>query len=281
MKRVLIDKHGPDIGLADDHRFIAAQGLISGLWGCQMPIGDLTNVTLFDDFVGAVLNPEWAVLKGTDGAAANFALVAGASGVVQGTTGATSTTMAGSGIQIDSALNFKAQGALGAASSNNLEFDARVQTSAITGLCLFVGLTNQIAALQMPIQGSGAGNAFTANAADAVGFLFDTSMTTPSWWAVGVKGGVVAAGFNCGSGPVAAAYDQLHISVDQLGNANFWRTSNGVTGQAIQQPAASSLTLANAITPTVALTPVIAAFSRIAVSKNILGDYVMTSMDRI
>jgi hypothetical protein len=189
--------------------------------------------------------------------------------------------MAGSGIQISGGLNFKAQGALGAAGTNNLEFDARVQLSLITGTCLFVGFTNQAAALQMPIQGSGAGNALTANAADAVGFLYDTSMTTPHWYGVGVKGGVVATAIDCGSAPAANAYDQLHISVDQLGNANFWRNGNGVLAQSLQQPPSGSLTMAGAVTPTVALAPVCAAFGRIAASKNVVLDYIMASMDRI
>lgn len=281
MKRVLIDKHGPDIGLADDHRFIAAQGLISGLWGCQMPIGDLTNVALFDDFDGATLLGTWGVLKGTDGAAANFALNGGISGTALGTTGATTTTMAGSGIQISGGLNFKAQGALGTAGPNNLEFDARVQLSLITGTCLFLGFTNQVATLQMPIQGSGAGNALTANANDAVGFLYDTSMTTPHWYCVGVKGGVVASLIDCGSAPAANTYDQLHISVDQLGNANFWRNGNGVLAQSLQQPPSGAVTMAAAVTPTVALAPVCAAFARIAASKNVVLDYLMASMDRI
>lgn len=270
MKRVLRSIYGQDIGTVDDYRLLARQGLLSGPWGNQVAQGDSQRYVIFDDFDGAALLGTWGVLKGTDGAAANFAINGGISGTILGTTGATTTTMAGSGIQISGHLNLKAQGAGAAASSNDLEFNARVQSSLATGLSLFIGLTNQVAALQMPIQGSGAGNALTANAADAVGFLYDTSMTTPDWWLVGVKGGVVATAQDVGSGLTAATYDQLAISIDQLGNASFFRNSSQV-----------GVTMANAVTPTVPLSPVAAAFDRIAASKNITIDYLYASMKRI
>lgn len=270
MKRVLRSIYGQYVGTVDDFRLMVQQGVITGPWGNQMPQGDTQNYVNFDDFDGATLLGTWSVLKGTDGAAANFACNGGIGGTVLGTTGATTTTMAGSGISITSHLNLKGQGAGGAASTNNVEFNARVQTSLITGLCYFVGLTNQVAALQMPIQGSGVGNAFTGNAADAVGFLYDTTMTNPAWYLIGNKGGVLAAGQNSGFSPAANTYDQLSVSVDQLGNANFFRNGAQV-----------GVTMANAITPTVALAPVIAAFDRIAASKNITADYIMASMNRI
>lgn len=282
MKRVLRSIYGQKLGTADDFRVLAEQGFLAGVWGRQMSIPDLRKFVVFDDFDGATLLGTWQVAKGTDGATANFALNGGLSGTIQGTTGATSTTMAGSGIQIAAHLNLQAQGAAGAAASNNLEFDVRVQTSAITGLCLFVGFTSQVAALQMPIQGSGVGNGLTINNNNAVGFLFDTSMTANDWWCVGAKAGVAANAIDCGSGPTAATYDQLHISIDQLGNANFWRTTGGsILAQPVQQPPSGAITMANAVTPTTPLTPVIAAFSRIAVSKNITADYILGEMDRI
>lgn len=270
MKRVLRSIYGQYIGTVDDFRIMCQQGIITGPWGNQMPQGDTNNYVNFDDFDGATLLGTWSVLKGSDAAAANFACNGGIGGTILGTTGATTTTMAGSGIQVTSHLNLKAQGAGAAASTNNLEFNARVQTSLITGLALFVGLTNQVAALQMPIQGAGGGNGFTGNAADAVGFLYDTTMTTPGWWMVGNKAAALAVGQNSGFLPVANVYDQLAISVDQLGNATFFR--NGIQ---------VGVTMANAVTPTVALAPVIAAFDRIAASKNIVGDYIMASMNRI
>lgn len=277
MKRVLRSIYGQYFGTVDDFRVLAQQGVITGPWGNQMPQGDLLNYVNFDDFDGASLLGTWQVNKGSDAADVNFAYNGGLSGTILGTTGATGTTMATSGIQIAAHLNLKAQGLAGAASSNNLEFNTRIQTSAITGLCWFVGFTNQVAALQMPIQGSGVGNAFTVVAADCVGWLYDTSMANPGWWMVGCKGGVAAIGQNSGISPAAATYDQLAVSVDQLGNANFFRGGPLPGSQPIQM----GVTMQNAITPTVPVTPVIAAFGRIAVSKNITSDYIMASMNRI
>lgn len=282
MKRILRSLYGQQVGTADDYRLMARAGLLVGDWGRQISMPDLTKFVVFDDFDGATLLGTWQVAKGTDGAAANFALNGGLSGTVQGTTGATTTTMAGSGIQIAAHLNLQAQGAAGTAASNNLEFDVKVQTSAITGLCLFVGFTSQVAALQMPIQGSGVGNGLTLNNNNAVGFLFDTAMSTPDWWCVGAKAGVAATAIDCGSGPTAATYDQVHISIDQLGNANFWRNAGGsILTQPVQMPPSGAVTMANAVNPTTPLTPVIAAFSRIAASKNITADYILGEMNRI
>lgn len=271
MKRVLRSIYGQYVGTVDDFRVMCQQGLITGPWGNQMPLPDTNNFVTFDDFPGATLDQVWQVNKGTDGAAANFACNGGISGTILGTTGATTTTMAGSGIQVASHLNYKAQGAGGATAPNNLEFNARVQLSAATNLVIFVGLTNQVAALQMPIQGSGVGNAFTGNANDAVGFVYDTTMTNPFWYAIGNKATVLAAGQSSAKVPVANVYDQLAFSVDQLGNATFFM--NGLQ---------FGVTMPNAVTPTVALTPVIAAFNRTAAaSRNVVADYVMSSMNRI
>lgn len=271
MKRVLRSIYGQYVGTVDDFRVMVSQGLITGPWGNQMPQGDTNNFVLFDDFDGAALLGTWQVAKGSDGAAANFACNGGLNGTILGTTGAgAGATMAVNGIQIAAHLNLKGQGVGAAASTNNLEFNARVQMSAITNMVCFVGLTNQVASLQMPINGAGGGNGFTANAADAVGFLFDTTMTTANWWMIGAKATVLATGQNSGLAPVAATYEQFAISVDQLGNATFFRNGLQV-----------GVTMANAVTPTVAVTPVVAAFARAAVSRTVTGDYIMASMNRI
>lgn len=271
MKRVLRSIYGQYIGTVDDFRVMAQQGLITGPWGNQMPQGDTNNYVNFDDFDGATLLGTWSVLKGSDGGAANFAINGGVSGTILGTTGAgAGATMAVNGIQVSGHLNLKAQGTAAAASTNNLEFNARIQMSAITTQVVFLGFTNQVAALQMPINGAGGGNGFTVTAADAVGFLFDTTMTTANWWAIGAKASVAAAGQNTGFAPVAATYEQFAISVDQLGNATFFRNGNQI-----------GVTMANAITPTVAVSPVCASFSRAAASRNVTLDYLMASMGRI
>ena len=179
--------------------------------------------------------------------------------------------MAVNGVQIASSLNFKAQNPANTTlKSNNLSFNCRVQLSAITNVAIFVGFTNEVGTLQMPIVGAGGGDGFTGTANDAVGFLFDTTMTTKHWWTIGNAATVVTAGQDSGFAPAAATYDKLAVEVDQLGNATFWLNKAQV---GVIVPAS--------VTPTVALVPVIAAFARAAASRTVTADYIYASMNRI
>lgn len=263
MKDVLISKHGRDFGLADDHSVVAGKGLRTGAFPRQFLQPSPLHVVTFDEFDGAAILGTWAVLKGSDAGCVNFAINAALNGTIRGTTGATTTTMAGSGIQVDGHLNFEAD-------SQGLEFGVRVKMSAVTNIAIFVGLTNQVAALQIPANGTGGGNGVTKNANDCVGFLYDTTMTTKDWYGVGVKGGVVGTVQDSGAAPVAATYDDMFVQVDATGAASFFL--NGV--------AVGSL-LANAVTKTVPLAPVIAAFSRTTASVNVDADYIYSACNRV
>lgn len=270
MLRILKDMWGPAVGLTNDDRLLVPKGILSGDYGDQMPHADIRSVVLFDDFEGATLSSRWQVAKGSDGGAGNFATHGDLSGTILATTGAgAGATMAVNGVQIAANLSFQAQGA-DATRSNNLEFNTRVKLSAITNAAIFVGFTNEVGTLQMPINGTGGGNGFTANANDAVGFLFDTTMTTAHWWTIGAKGGVASAGQDTGFAPAPATYDVLAFSVDQLGNVSFFINKQLV-----------GVIVPNSITPTVPLTPVIAAFARAAASRTVTADRIMASMNRI
>jgi hypothetical protein len=75
------------------------------LWGQTKNL-----VVAADDFEGAALSGSWThPTKGSDGATADFAILADVNGKVRGTTGAgAGGTMAANGIQLDRALNWKA-----------------------------------------------------------------------------------------------------------------------------------------------------------------------------
>lgn len=264
MLRVLRSIYGQYVGTASDFRLIASKGIILGDWGDQNALPGPNRVVLDDDFLGAVLSTKWGVAKGSDAATVNFAIAAAANGTIAATTGAgATTTMAVNGAQISAGLNFQANG-------GGLQFNTRVKLSAITNVALFIGLTNQIASLQMPINGSGTANGLTNTANDAVGILFDTGMTTADYWLVGVKGGTGATPQDAKTVPVAGTYDQFAISIDDSGNANFF-----------QNGAQVGITMPNAVTSTVGLTPVIAAFSRSAASRTVTADKIYASMKRI
>lgn len=262
MKQVLKSLHGRSLGLADDDSLVATFGLRAGTWPKQFLQPSPIHVVTMDDFDGASLLGTWGVLKGTDAACANFAINAALNGTIRGTTGATTATMAGSGIQVSGHLNFQAN-------NGQCEFGYRVKLSSIANVVLFVGWTNQVAALQMPINGAGGGNGFTVNANDCVGMLFDTTMTTKNWWAASAKGGVATAGINSGVAPVAATYDDVFVQVDAAGNASFYLDGVSVG------------TINGAVSAGVPLAPVVAAFARAAASVNVDADYIYSADQRV
>lgn len=225
-----------------------------------------TNViSIYDDFLGEEVNGHiWQSLIGTDSACRN-AVVRSEQlrGFARMTTGAgAGATMAVNGVQLNSRLNWQAN-------QGGLVYEFRLIVDAITSVAIFAGLTNQDSALQMPINGSGIGDLFTNNANDAVGVLFDTTMSTTHWWMVGVSGAVGATAQDSGSAPVAAVVDTWRIEVSATGVATFYRNGS-LVGTA----------MSGAVTSAVPLTPVIAAFSRTNASRNVDIDYIALQAQR-
>jgi hypothetical protein len=221
------------------------------------------EIRLFDDFLGDVIADQWNVSEGSDSStSAVFAVNAAVGGVIKGTTGDdATTTMAVNGIQIDSALNWKAE-------NGGLFAEARLKISAITDVVLFFGLTDQVSGLEMPFTYSG--TTLTSNATDGVGFLFDTNATTDNFKAVGVDTDVDATVQDLGVAPVADTYITLRVEVDADGNAVF--LINGDRKGTV---------MAACVTPSVALTPVIAAFSETTTVRDVYVDYIDVGMHRV
>jgi hypothetical protein len=221
-------------------------------------------VRLFDDFLGNALNTfNWKTHIGSDGGVIAPRIVTSFDGLMRMTTGAgAGVSMAVNGVQLDSDLNW-------IPNRGALSCEAKIKVGAIANLVVFWGLTNQAAVLQMPINGSGVGDAFTYTAADAVGIVYDTAMTTQKWWLVGNKGGVAATAQNTGNAPGAGTFETYRMDVDLSGNTTFYRNGT-LVGSA----------LANSVTASVALTPVLAAFSRAAASVNVDADYVFCEIRR-
>lgn len=264
MKRILHSLHGRFFGTTDTGGLMAPKGLILGEYGSQFASPAPDRVVIFDEFEGAAILGMWAVAKGSDGAAANFAISPLQNGVVLATTGAgAGATMAVNGVQISGELNYKAN-------AGELEFEARVQMAAITTVSVFVGLTNQRAALQAPANGTGGGNGVTFNAADCVGVLFDTTMTLADWWLVGQAASVPATSQDSTFAPVAATYETWHISVDALGGATFFRNGTQVGTR-----------MAGAVTPTVLVCPAVTGFRRSAASTTLQADYLYAAGTRV
>jgi hypothetical protein len=185
----------------------------------------------------------WRSRKGSDGQAVDWTLTDAPGGTIVGTIGDTTATMAVSGVQLDRGLQWKAN-------QGDLWFEAKVKMSQITLMSVFIGLTDQVSALEMPIHSAASANTITTNATDAVGFMFDTSMTADTWWLTGVVNDVDATAQNTGTAPVADTYAIFRIELTTAGVATFYYNGTAVG------------TTMTAVTPTVALTPVIAGFNR-------------------
>jgi len=256
MTRIVTSLHGQKVGLTQNGRLMVPAGFISGEHGSQMAMPSPDRVSFFKDFDGAAQVYSTTVVdglrsrKGTTNAV-DWTVTAAAGGSVVGTIGDTTASMAVSGVQLDTGLNWKAN-------QGELVFQARVKMSTIATIAVYIGFTDQVAALEMPIQSAAGAHTITTNATDAVGFLFDTSDTsTDQWLAVGVANdtdATVQSGLGISSAailPVADTYAVFRIEVATDGSAVFYY--NGVQ-------VGSKMT--GAVTSTVALTPVVAGFNR-------------------
>jgi hypothetical protein len=220
------------------------------------------KIRLFDHFLGDVIADQWNTQVGSGAGVAAATISAATNGRVRMTTGADAAgTVATNGTQLDSALNWQAN--LGA-----LVFECRVQAvSAITGMAIFIGFTDQVAALECPFT-MAAGDVLTSVATDAVGVLYHVSADTDRWWAVGVANDVDATKQDLAVAPVAGTYETWRIEVTSSGVAYFFRNGTAI---------GSAMT--GAIRATVPLTPVIHAYSPTGNNRSLDVDFVLVEQN--
>jgi hypothetical protein len=258
---ILTSMHGREYGLDNARRLLSAKGFVSGYRGSQIALPSPVRQAMFNDFDGAAVALSTTVTqgvlarKGTTNTV-DFTVTSAPGGTVVGTIGDTTASMAVSGVQLFGGLHFKAN-------QGEVCFEARVKLSQITTIAAFIGFTDQVAALEMPIQSAASANTITTNATDAVGFFFDTSMTADTWWLAGVANDVDATHENTTFAPVADTYAVFRIELTAAGGAKFFYNGKQV----------GSL-MSGAVTPTVALVPTIAAFNRTtSATPTITADY--------
>lgn len=270
MAAILHDIYNSLVGLTHGQRLLTKRGLIVGDYGGgavsgQMVVNSPNDFAFFDDFE-RLDTLRWLATEGTDSATSNAAILAGGvGGVLRLTTGDAGTGLAADTEQLThNTLLFKA-------ANDNLVFEIRVKLSAITNCWAFFGFTDTVAAaLEAPIMSASSADTLTTNATDAVGFMFDTRMSTDNWWLTGVANDVDATAQNSGYAPVAGTYEVLRIEIDSSGRAIFYR--NGVK---------IGTRMTGAVTPSVALTPVLAVSkTSVAASMTVDIDYVHASCSR-
>lgn len=267
--QILKSRFGREYGMGSNGEMILTSGKQAlGDHGSQIWLPSAQRVAVFDDFMGGgqafstTIIDGWRSRKGTTNAV-DWTVTEAVNGTVVGTIGDTTASMAVSGVQLDRGLDWKAN-------QGGLSFLARVKLSQITTIAAFIGFTDQVGALEMPIQSAASANTLTTNATDAVGFMFDTSMTDDKWWLTGVANNTDATHQNTTYAPVAATYATFGIEVTADGKATFYYNGAQV-----------GTTMSGAVTATVALTPVIAGFNRTtSATPTITADYLGVSANR-
>lgn len=257
MSHIRTSLHGREAGLDGRRRIMSPVGFVSGDNGSQIAMPSPTTVAFYDDFLGGgqafstTIIDGWRSRKGSDGACVDWTVTEAVGGTVAGVVGNTTASMAVAGVQLDRGLDWKAN-------QGNVCIEARLKMSKITNIAVYFGFTDQVSALEMPINSATGAHTITTNATDGCGFLFDTADTsTDQWLLVGVANDVDATVQSSISPagaaivPVADTYEVLRIELDTAGGAVFYR--NGIQ---------VGTKMALAVTPTIALTPVFAAFNR-------------------
>lgn len=215
---------------------------------------------IFEDFLGDVVPDQMNAILGNGGATA-AAISAAKNGVLLLTSDDTAGSVAADGAGVNFELNWYAE-------NDELVMETRLKISAITTVSLFVGFTDT-KALEAAVISAGSADTITTNATDAVGFMFDTSMTTDNLWAVGVANDVDATKQNLSVAPVADTYITLRVQVTAAGVATFYINGTQV-GAAME----------SAVRPTIALTPQILIWPRTTAVRTCSVDYIAVSQKR-
>lgn len=264
MSNILTSLHGRQVGLDSDRKLVCPEGFRSGNHGNQIDMPGPRRVVLMDDFVGDVIADQWDLQEGTDSATGAAAILAGGiGGVLRVTTGDAGTGLAADMEQLTTGLQWQA-------SNGGLTFQTRLKLSAITTCYVFVGFTDLAASLEAPIESAASADTLTTNATDAVGFMFDTRMSTDKWWLVGVANDIDATAQNTDYAPVADDYETLRIELTSGGAATFFR--NGVQ---VGTRMTGAVTAGTDLTPTINVSK-----TSVAASMTADIDYVYVAMDR-
>lgn len=245
---IQVSLHGQLVGLTKDGLLQCPAGFMAGADGYNMRLtSDPNYVTLFDDFLGDVVADQWNFVEGTDSATSDGAVSAAVNGMFRLTPGDSAGTVAADLAELNGGiLQWKA-------SSGSLVFQTRVKLASIASVSCFFGFTDNTS-LEQPIYSAGSADTITTDASDAVGFFFDTAMSTDNWWFAGVAGDTDATAQNVGSAPTADTYETFRIEIDSSGNAVGYRN-----GFPVGHTMSSAVTAATALTPVWCVRPKSAA----------------------
>lgn len=206
------------------------------------------KVKIFHDFTGKAVDATNDI--NAVGTTATIAISVQNNGACRLTT----HTVSGSGARISSGLQWNA-------SMGQCVMEARVtQVTALTLRGLFIGWTDDATTEEIPISVSG--TAFTGNAADSVGFVFDTAASDGT------------SIYACGSKATAVTSDDTDVAIAAVGTWQTFRVVVDVDGNAVFAINGKEVArMANAITANTDITPTVMAITRTTGAKSMDVDY--------
>lgn len=275
MVDILTTIHGSRLGLTKGGHLTSQDSgfkgvLIQDTWvpGTEFVVAPSPHdkVTVFDDFLGKTMRPEWLEAHGNDGATVAYAINAALNGTVRGTMGAgAGVSMAANGVQLSAGLNYSA-------GSAGLVMEVSIKPSSITTMAIFVGFAD-VVTLQMPFTVSG--TTVTSNAVDGCGVLF-SSAGTGVWLnkigLVGVANNTDATSQTTSSAYVTSAFNKVRIVVNSAGVMMAYLNGTQI---------GTATGLAAAITTTVTTAPIVASYTETAVAKTMDIDYFWAQQTRV
>lgn len=203
-----------------------------------------------DLFRSGTINTGWSLNKGADAQTVNFAAVSGDPGYVRGVTGNAGTGTADDAVAIGGAAQFDI-------ADGSIVYAARVRTSSIATVAIFIGLHDTLPAstLEMPFTLSG--TTFTSTATDGAGFLIDTAATTDTIRCVAVKNDVDATAVDSADAWAADTWKLFQLKINTSGDVAYY-----IDGVKIA-------TISSAIRSGVSLLPIVAAVTRTTTVRNV------------
>lgn len=235
--------------------------------GNKIIMPDANTVAFFDDFEGDVVADQWNFVEGTDNTTSDGAISAAVNGLFLLTGGDSAGTVAADAAELNRELNWQAR--------QNLWFHTRVKLASIASVSCFFGFTDT-KSLEQAIYSAGSVNTITTDATDAVGFFFDTAMSTVNWWAAGVANDVDATHQNLGVAPVADTWETFSIQL------NYDPVTNAIAADFYRNGQRIGSKMSAACRYNIALTPCFLVRPKSAVAgKTMSIDYVNVAGDRI
>ena len=220
MSKILTSLHGKKIGLDHNGQLLVPGGIVSGNDGSQRQLGGPTVAAFWDDF-HTFDTDDYDIREGTDSATSAVTAPGGVgadNGAIRITTGDAGTGYAADGIEV------KGRGKAWTAARGGLVFECRFLMNTVADMYAFVGFTDNYGTVpvEQPLSSTSSANVITSDAANAVGFMYDTNMADANWWATGVATNTDAVHVDTGIVPVDATYQVFRVEISAAQNAKFF-----------------------------------------------------------